>query len=133
MKYKLEHIGYLTDDITATSEAFAILGYIAGDIFNDDIQQTKICFLNKDGEVKIELIEPYESNKTMQKMLVKRGVTPYHLCYEVDDVETEYHELLSKNWTPLFKPVNAIAFDYRKICYFFNQEIGFIELVNKNR
>ncbi len=67
----------------------------------------------------------------MQKMLTKRGVTPYHLCYEVEDLNEEYNILLEKDWTPLFKPVEAPAFDNRKICYFFNSEIGFIELVNK--
>ncbi len=131
MKYKIDHIGYLTGDILQTSKVFEILGYRAGDIVNDDTQQTKICFLYKEGETNIELVEPYEDNKTMQKMLTKRGVTPYHLCYEVEDLNEEYNILLEKDWTPLFKPVEAPAFDNRKICYFFNSEIGFIELVNK--
>ena len=36
-----------------------------------------------------------------------------------------------EDWTALFKPVAAPAFDNRKICYFWNSEIGFIELVNR--
>ena len=67
----------------------------------------------------------------MQKMLAKRGVTPYHTCYEVDDVDSEYEQLIQEDWTALFKPVAAPAFGNRKICYFWNSEIGFIELVNK--
>lgn len=130
MKYKIDHIGYLTGDISQTSKAFEILGYSSDNIVNDDIQQTKICFLHKEGEVNIELVEPYEENKTMQKMLTKRGVTPYHICYEVNDIDAEYNELITKNWTALFKPVEAPAFGNRKICYFWNSEIGFIELVN---
>ena len=131
MKYKLDHIGYLTGNIIETCKAFQILGYTAGDIINDDTQQTRICFLQKYGEPNIELVEPYEENKTMQKMLTKRGVTPYHVCYEVDNIEQEYDELIAKDWTALFKPVEAPAFNNRKICYFWNSEIGFIELVNK--
>ncbi len=130
MKYKIDHIGYLTGDISQTSKAFEILGYYTDNIVNDDIQKTKICFLHKEGEVDIELVEPYEENKTMQKMLTKRGVTPYHICYEVNDIDVEYNDLIAKNWTALFKPVEAPAFDNRKICYFWNSEIGFIELVN---
>lgn len=130
MKYKIDHIGYLTGDISQTSKAFRILGYSSDNIVNDDIQQTRICFLHKEGEVDIELVEPYEENKTMQKMLTKRGVTPYHICYEVNDIDAEYNELIAKNWTALFKPVEAPAFGNRKICYFWNSEIGFIELVN---
>lgn len=132
MKYELDHIGYLTGSIPETSKVFEILGYVTGNIVNDNTQQTKICFLRKEGEPTIELVEPYEDNKTMQKMLVKRGVTPYHLCYEVEDIDAEFEELIAKNWTALFKPVEAPAFDNRKICYFWNSEIGFIELVNKH-
>lgn len=132
MRYKLDHIGYLTDSIPKTSKVFKLLGYAAGNTVNDDTQLTKICILRKEGEPAIELVEPYEENKTMQKMLAKRDVTPYHMCYEVENIDAEFEELITKNWTALFKPVEAPAFDNRKICYFWNSEIGFIELVNKH-
>lgn len=131
MNYRINHIGYLTGNIPETAKNFEILGYESGKIFLDDIQKTKICFLCKEGETKIELVEPYSTNKTMQKMLSKIGVTPYHICFEVADVEAEYKKLLAEDWTALFKPTTAVAFSNRKICYFWNREIGFIELLNK--
>ena len=131
MENKIDHIGYLTDDIAATAKAFEKLGYQMGEIVNDDTQRTRICFLTKADEVRVELVEPYENNKTMQKMLTKQGVSPYHTCYEVDDVDSEYEQLIQEDWVALFKPVAAPAFGNRKICYFWNAEIGFIELVNK--
>lgn len=130
MDCTLEHIGYITDNIVKTAESFLLLGYISDVIINDDTQRTRICFLTKPGETKIELVEPYEDNKTMQKML-KRGVTPYHTCYEVDDVKAAYEEMLDNDFTPLFKPVAAPAFGNRLICYFWKNNIGFIELVNR--
>lgn len=67
----------------------------------------------------------------MQKMLKKRGVSPYYLCYEEDDVEAIYNDLSAKEgWLPIFAPVEAIAFENRKITYFMNYEAGFIEFVN---
>ena len=89
-----------------------------------------LVFVRKQGETNIELVEPYEDNKTMQKML-KRGVTPYHTCYVVDDITAAYEEMLDNDFTPLFKPVAAPAFGNRLICYFFKQEVGLIELVNQ--
>lgn len=130
MDCQLNHIGYVTDDIAKTAENFRMLGYEVGNIVNDDTQHTRICFLTKPGSTNIELVEPYEDNRTMQKML-KRGVTPYHTCYEVDDVQTAYDEMLDHDFTPLFKPVAAPAFDNRLICYFWKTDIGFIELVNR--
>ena len=131
MKNRIDHVGYLTGDILSTAKAFEKLGYQMGEIVDDDTQRTRICFLTKPDEVRVELVEPYEDNKTMLKMLAKRGVTPYHICYEVDDVDSEYEQLIQEDWTALFKPVAAPAFGNRKICYFWNSEIGFIELVNK--
>ena len=130
MDCQLEHIGYVTDDIAKTAASFRLLGYVAGDIVSDDTQRTRICFLRKQGETNIELVEPYEDNKTMQKML-KRGVTPYHICYVVDDITAAYEEMLDNDFTPLFKPVAAPAFGNRLICYFFKQEIGYYEIVEK--
>lgn len=130
MNCTLDHVGYITDDIVQTAASFQLLGYEANAIVNDDTQRTRICFLRKQGETNIELVEPYEDNKTMQKML-KRGVTPYHTCYVVDDIMVSYEEMLDNEFTPLFKPVAAPAFGNRKICYFWKNNIGFIELVNR--
>ena len=130
MHCQLEHIGYVTDCIAQTAASFSLLGYEADEIVNDDTQQTRICFLRKFGEPNIELVEPYKDNKTMQKML-KRGVSIYHACYVVDDIMAAYEEMLDNNFTPLFRPVAASAFDNRLICYFWKSEIGFIELVNR--
>ena len=131
MNYEIDHIGYLTDSINATAREFEQLGYSKGFTVDDDTQRTHICYMRKDGEVAVELVEPYSDNKTMQKMLVKRGVSPYHLCYAVNDIEETYNHLISHDWTALFAPVAAPAFDGRKICYFWKSEIGFIEILSK--
>ena len=130
MKNRIDHVGYLTGDILSTAKAFEKLGYQMGKIVDDDTQRTRICFLTKPDEVRVELVEPYEDNKTMQKMLAKRGNGPYHLCYCVDDIYASYEELVDNDWIPLFKPIEAPALGNRLICYFFKQDAGFIELVN---
>ena len=129
---KLHHTGYITGNIEETAKTFEVLGYSKQPTFNDTIQKCFICFLKReDGEPFIELVQPYEDNKNMQKMLSKRGVSPYHLCYEVEDVQAVYDELSSKDdWVAMFEPVEAVAFDNRKITYFMNYEAGFIEFVN---
>ena len=81
----------------------------------------------------IELVKPYEQNLSMQKMLKKRGISPYHLCYEVDDVEALYKDLSAKEgWLPIFAPVPAVAFGNRLITYFLNADAGFVEFVNSS-
>ncbi len=128
--YVVEHIGYVTKNIEKTAETFKFLGYQAGPIVDDDTQKTRICFLKKTGEVNIELVEPYPENATMQKML-KKGATPYHTCYTVEDIQQAYDQLKDVGFTPLFAPVAAPAFNNRLICYFWKNDIGLIEIVEK--
>lgn len=128
--YSVEHIGYVTKSIEKTAETFKVFGYQAEPIVNDDTQKTRICFLRKVGEVNIELVEPYPENVTMQKML-KKGATPYHTCYTVDDIHLACAQLKDKGFTPLFAPVAAPAFNNRLICYFWKNDIGLIEVVEK--
>ena len=132
MDFTIEHIGYITKSIEKTAETFQVLGYVAEAIVNDDTQKTRICFLRKEGEVSIELVEPYPENVTMLKML-KKGTTPYHTCYTVTDVQTVYDQLKDLGFTPLFSPVAAPAFGNRLICYFWKNYIGFIEVVEQEK
>ena len=78
----MDHIGYVTKNIEKTAATFTLLGYEAGEIVNDDTQKTRICLLKKEGDVSIELVEPYSENETMLKML-KKGTTPYHACFSL--------------------------------------------------
>ena len=132
MDFTIEHVGYITKSIEKTAETFKVLGYVAEDIVNDDTQKTRICFLRKEGEVSIELVEPYPENATMQKML-KKGTTPYHTCYTVSDVQAVYEQLTDFGFAPLFTPVEAPAFGNRLICYFWKNDIGLIEIVEQEK
>lgn len=129
---KLDHIGYLTDDIEASARALVDLGYIKGQTYSDDIQKCFICFLRSDDNT-IELVRPYEDNIPMNRLLKKRGTSPYHLCFEVEDVKQTFCTLSEKEgWIPLFAPVKAVAFNNRLITYFLNAETGYVEFVNEN-
>ena len=130
MDFTIEHIGYITKSIEKTAETFALFGYVTEDIVNDDTQKTRICFMRKEGEVSIELVEPYPENATMLKML-KKGTTPYHTCYTVTDIQKTYVELKELDFTPLFPPVAAPAFNNRQICYFWKKDAGLIEVVEQ--
>ena len=130
---KLHHIGYVVENIETAAQGFEVLGYwmVAAPV-NDDIQRCRISFIEHEGEPLIELVEPFENNKSLQKMLTQRGNAPYHMCYEVEDVEALFDELSEKEgWMPLSRPVEAAAFDNRLIMYFYNAKVGYVEFVNE--
>lgn len=128
----LHHIGYVVDKIEDAMPNFEILGYKMSSLpVNDDIQRCRICFIERANEPLIELVEPYENNKSLRKMQAQRGNAPYHMCYEVEDVEALFDELSEKEgWMPLFRPVEAAAFNNRLITYFYNTQMGYVEFVN---
>lgn len=133
MNMKLHHIGYVVENIEEAAQGFETLGYrTLTEPVNDDIQRCRICFIEREREPLIELVEPFENNKSLQKMLSQRGNAPYHLCYEVEDVEALFDELSeTEGWMPLFRPVEAAAFDNRLIMYFYNAKVGYVEFVNE--
>lgn len=89
---KLDHIGYITDQIDETKEGFVRLGYAPESVVDFEAHKCKICFLRKEGETTVELVEPYEDNKSLRKLL-KNGVTPYHVCYEVENIHQSINTL----------------------------------------
>ena len=96
-------------------------------------RNVRIVYFLEGDNTDIELVKPYEQNLSMQKMIKKRGVYPYHLCYEVDDVEAINNDLTAKEGClPLFEPVPAVALGNRLITYFVNADIGFVEFVNSS-
>lgn len=126
----LEHIGVVTDDIDATAAVYAQLGYMKGEISVDETQKVKICFL-ANGTSKIELVEPLNEKSSVNKLLKKNGVSLYHLCYEVEDIEKSVEQLVEEGFILMFRPVEATAFANRLICYLYKKEIGYVELLNK--
>ena len=127
---ELDHIGYLVENIGEAIGAFSALGYDGGPVVPDDIQKCRICLLKAPGEAKVELVEPYPENRPMLRLLSKRGQGPYHPCFAVDDIDAVYEEFAAKEgWTPLFAPVRAAAFRGRRITYFLNATLGYVEFL----
>jgi len=133
MEMRLHHIGYVVENIEEAAQGFEALGYkIVTEPVNDAIQCCRICFIERPQEPLVELVEPFEHNKSLRKMLTQRGNAPYHICYEVENVEALFDELSKKEgWMPLFRPVEAVAFDNRLITYFYNAQVGYVEFVNE--
>jgi len=129
--FRFHHIGYAVHDIELTAAYYTKAGWSLSDLQVDEIQHTKIAFLSKEGMPLIELIAPVDENSPVVKTLEKVGVSTYHLCYEVDNMEDAVAELRRQKYIVLFTPVEAIALDNKKICYLYNKNTGLIEIVGK--
>ncbi len=126
---KIHHIGYAVKDIAISSEKFEKLGYknISG-IVEDSERSVFIQFMEKDGYL-IELIAPLNDKSHINTILRKIGSSPYHICYEVHDIDTEIENLLKSGYVLIEKPDEAVAIANKKAAFLFNKDIGILELL----
>jgi len=130
--FRFHHIGYAVKDIETTAGYYVNAGWSISDIQIDEIQNSKIAFLEKQGMPPIELVAPVNENSPIINTLNKNnGSTIYHVCYEVDNIDSAVAELRKMKYIILFNPVEATALNNRKICYLFNKDVGLIEVVEK--
>lgn len=130
-EFNFEHIGIATSSLEKTAEVYINAGYSMSVITFDPIQNVRISFLTKSEMPTIELLEPVDETSPVTKTIEKSGVSPYHMCYSVNNIEDCIIRLKVLKYIPLFKPVKAIAMGNRKICFLFNKDIGLIEIVER--
>jgi len=127
----VHHIGYAVHDIEKTAEYYINADWLLSEIIIEKVQNVKIAYLSKEGFPLIELVAPIDENSPIVKTLEKSGVTPYHVCYEVDDIDETIEALYEDHFMPLFEPVESVDMENRKICYLYNLNVGLIEIVSK--
>lgn len=126
----VNHIGYAVKDISVTAKPYVEAGWELSNIFEEKVQNTKIAFLKKDGFPTIELVSPLDDSKSpVDNIIANNGVAPYHICYDVEDIEQAVEDLYDEDFKPLFMPVESVAMDNHKICYLHHMSVGLIELV----
>ena len=86
-EFDFHHIGIATYDIDDTAQFYISAGYAKTETTIDPIQNIKICFLSKEGMPLIELLAPVDDNSPVNKTLEKMGVSPYHCCYCVENMD----------------------------------------------
>ena len=123
------HIGIACRDIDKTRVFYLGLGYTASPVVDDPLQHVRVCFLDKDGAPRLELLEPLDDQSPVARTLATAGVSPYHLCYEVADIDVAITALRAQRFLLVNGPVPACAMDDRRIAFLYNKNNGLIELV----
>jgi methylmalonyl-CoA/ethylmalonyl-CoA epimerase len=127
--FTFHHIGIATHSIKNTAQYYIDAGYSMSEIVYEPIQNVYITFLEKSLMPRIELLEPGSDKSPVSKIIEKSGVSPYHICYSVENIEQAITGLRKKRFLPLSQPVKSVAIDGKNICFLYNKEVGLIELV----
>lgn len=128
---QFHHFGIACREIQKTAEAYISLGYSKGETILDPLQNVNICFLTHAKMPLVELLSPVDENSPIVQILEKNGVTPYHTCYAVDDLDKAIKSLKRMRYVVVSKPKSACAIDGRSVAFLYNADMGLIELVEK--
>ena len=126
---KVHHIGYLVKRLKRSEEAFAKLGYtVEREVRYDDVRDVNISFM-RNGEYRVELIEPAGKESPLYPLLKNYKNSPYHICYFVDDLEAAKKSLEEEGYMVIQDTQTAPALDGRNVVFMVSADIGIIELV----
>jgi len=137
LTFELLHIGVAVPDLDrAASTLESLFGYrvIAGP-FDDPIQKVTVNFLTQSDKdiAEIELIAPLTADSPVQSMLNKNGGGAYHLCFQTNDMEGALAHVRSKGCIVVSAPAPAVAFDGRRIAWFYTPTRQLFELVEQKQ
>ena len=127
---KIDHIGYAVKRIDRAITSFENLGFVFEPVIDDVDRNVKLAFADKDG-YRIELVSPLDrKQESPVDQYVRNSIgTPYHICYEVENIERSIEELQTQRFVVTQEPHEAVAIDGKRVCFLIHGQMGIIELV----
>lgn len=129
---KIHHIAYAVVSIEAARKKMEYLGYeVSQPVMSDTLRNIKIEFMkHTESGLVIELVEPEgEPNPVSGYLDKNNGMSvPYHICYEVENLEQAMEEARGNGFMTIQKPAPAPAIDGRRVAFLFSKDGGMIEL-----
>jgi len=145
MKFKLDHIGIVVENIGDLADIFRRVGL---EDPTEPVPFTPLkvagSFINVGGtsDVYLELLEPTRADSPVANFVQRRGGGLHHLCFEVENIEEASRELVQKGFPMVTEPIECAAYDENlkrtcegttKISFFRISERILIELIEKGR
>lgn len=127
---KIDHIGYAVRRIDRALSAFEKLGFVFEPVIDDVHRNVKLAFGEKDG-YRIELVAPLDkkAGSPVDQYLGNSVGTPYHICYQSEELDKDVEELEKKGFKVVIEPRAAIAFGGRRVVFMTNIGFGLMEMV----
>lgn len=126
---QLHHIGVacrdIEEEIGNISRVHEVLQRTP--VVYDPCQDATLAMLTLADGTRIELV----AGPPVQTML-RKGIGYYHLCFEVDDIESEIERLVLQKAVLLSPPKPAVLFGGRKVA-FLQASYGIVELLSANK
>jgi methylmalonyl-CoA/ethylmalonyl-CoA epimerase len=124
----LHHIGILVKRLDQAAAAYRELQARISEPVVISSQHVRVCFVDMDSSVAIELVEPTE--KGVAQDLLKRGIAYYHLGYVVPDFDAALESLVALSYVHL-QTFRSEAFDGRRCAFLMSPVLHLIEIIEQ--
>ena len=129
----VHHLGIAAADIDKSIRTYKGLGWtLEGEVIDDTLRNVKLAFMRRkeSGEL-IELVSPTSEKSPVSHTLNanKNVPAPYHICYEVRNLEKTVEILKGRKYVLTDGAKPAVAFDERRVAFMLSRDAGLIELL----
>jgi methylmalonyl-CoA/ethylmalonyl-CoA epimerase len=108
------------------------LGYSIGKVIFDRLQNVELLLCTSEIFPNVELVKPANGKNPINNFLNKNNEMIYHVCYEVDVKKISLNEFFSKNrYICVSKPKPAVLFNNRNVSFYYLNNVGLIEILEK--
>ena len=122
---------WICPEIDKTANLYITAGYERTETVIDPLQNVYVCVLTKEGMPMIELLAPVDDSSPICKTIQNaRGISIYHTCYIVPDIEEAIKDLRNLKYIPTTKPKMSNVFG-SLVCFLFHKDVGLIEIIQK--
>ena len=114
-------------------DSYSNLNYDFSKPIADKIQNVELIMCTSKVFPSVELIKPVNKKSPINNYLSKNNEIIYHTCYEIENYKEGIKKLFSKNKAIcISKPKPAILFNDRLVSFYYVEDVGIIEILQKN-
>ena len=124
---KIHHIGIACSDIEGALADFGRYHPIIkrSEVVYDELQKAELCMVHTDTGLDVEFIAGEQVAR-----LLKKGISYYHLCFEVDDLDATLSEYIEQGAMMISEPKPAVLFGGCRVAFLY-LPYGLVEFVEK--
>ena len=129
---EFHHFGLAVKDFNDALLFYKNLRYMCTDPIIDTVHNVELILCTSKMFPAVELVKPINDQSPITNYLKKNNEMLYHICYEVCNPELDIKTLFScSRAICVSKPKPAILFDNRLVSFYYLDNIGLVEVLQK--
>lgn len=129
VELRFHHVGVAVKSIAKALETYVgVLGFRQlAEPVEVPTEGVRVCFVEAPPGVRLELVEAVREDSAVGGVLERSGAGPYHLCYEVDDLDEALRRLRRRRWRP-FRRFELPTHGLRRFAFLMTPDLQLVEL-----